>query len=125
MKSPARTSMVRINNGWFGGPGNAAPDVPRDERVLSEQDLKTYAASLSRNGFLGADAWYMNHKANAAYSAKSLQGGVLEMPFSSGRSTTPPARGVTCAAQWIGSADGSRLRPYPRGIGWPRRSHGR
>lgn len=75
---PAPTSMVRAAGGWFGG--GACPDVPRDPDVLTEQDMEAYTAALEHNGFFGPDSWYMNHKANAAYSAKAKNGGRLSMP---------------------------------------------
>jgi len=75
---PAPTAMVRMAGGWFGG--GACPDLPRDSDVLTEQDMEAYAAALERNGFFGPDSWYMNHKSNAAYSAKAKQGGKLAMP---------------------------------------------
>lgn len=65
---PSGTSMVRRNGGWFGILA-AAPDLPRDDDVVSEADLATYAASLARNGFRGPDAYYMNHSANSAWMA--------------------------------------------------------
>lgn len=65
---PAFTSAVRRNGGWFG-PLNAAPDLPRDDDVVSEDDLQVYAQALRRNGFFGPDAYYMNHTANAALVA--------------------------------------------------------
>ena len=34
---PARTAAVRKSGGWFGG--GAAPDLPRDADVITEQDL--------------------------------------------------------------------------------------
>ena len=49
---PAATSSVRKNGGWFG-PLPAAPDLPRDESVLTEQDQRGYADALKRNGFFG------------------------------------------------------------------------
>lgn len=76
---PAVTAHVRKNGGWFAGKG-VAPDVPRDDDVVTEQDLRAYAAALGRNGFFGPDSWYMNHKANAAYAAKAVNGGRLDMP---------------------------------------------
>ena len=76
---PSRTAMVRRDSGWFGGAA-AAPDVPRDGDVLSEQDLCAYAAALQRNGFFGPDSWYMNHAANAAYAGRAVNGGYLDMP---------------------------------------------
>ena len=76
---PAVTAYVRKNKGWFAGKGSA-PDVPRDGDVVTEEDLRAYAAALERNGFFGPDAWYTNHKANAAYTAKAVNGGRLDMP---------------------------------------------
>ncbi len=76
---PWRTAMVRKNSGWFG-PGNAAPDVPRDADVLSEADWLAYTAALTRGGFFGPDSWYMNHAANAAYAEQAVNGGRLAMP---------------------------------------------
>jgi len=76
---PSRTALVRQDGGWFGG-ADAAPDVPRDGDVVSEEDLCAYASALQRNGFFGPDSWYMNHAANAAYAARAVQDGRLDMP---------------------------------------------
>lgn len=65
---PAFTSTVRRQGGWFG-PLNAAPDYPRDEDVVTEEDLQVYAAALRRNGFFGPDSYYMNHAANRDFVA--------------------------------------------------------
>lgn len=62
---PAMTAQVRRQGGWFG-PLDAAPDLPRDADVVSEEDLEIYAEALQRNGFFGPDSYYMNHAANAA-----------------------------------------------------------
>jgi pimeloyl-ACP methyl ester carboxylesterase len=75
---PSFTATVRKAGGWFGGGG--APDLPRDGDVVSEEDLAAYAAALTRNGFFGPDSYYMNHAANAAYAAKAVNGGRLDMP---------------------------------------------
>ena len=75
---PARTALVRINNGWFGG--GAIPSVPRDDDVVTEADLSAYASALARNGFFGPNSYYMNHTANAAYAARAVNGGYLDMP---------------------------------------------
>ena len=76
---PAGTALTRINGGWFG-PLEEAPDVPMDADVVSEEDLRVYAEALGRNGFFGPDAYYMNHAANAAYAARAVNGGRLDMP---------------------------------------------
>ena len=76
---PARTAFVRRQGGWFGGKGRA-PDLPIDPDVLTPEDLDTYAVGLEANGFFGPNAWYMNHKRNAAYAATSVNGGKLSLP---------------------------------------------
>ena len=74
---PAFTSTVRRNGGWFG-PLDAAPDLPMDADVVTEEDLRVYADALAKNGFFGPDSYYMNHTANADYGARGAQR--LELP---------------------------------------------
>jgi pimeloyl-ACP methyl ester carboxylesterase len=76
---PASTARIRKTGGWFGGAA-AAPDVPRDPDVVTEEDLSAYAAALARTGFFGPDSYYMNHAANAAYAARAPNDGRLDMP---------------------------------------------
>ncbi|CAN5221933.1 alpha/beta hydrolase [soil metagenome] len=76
---PTALSQVRRDGGWFRG-GASAPDLPRDERILSESDLAGYVSAYERTGFFGTDSLYMNHKANAAYAAEAVNGGYLDMP---------------------------------------------
>jgi pimeloyl-ACP methyl ester carboxylesterase len=76
---PAATASIRAAGGWFGG-ADVAPDLPRDADVVTEADLRTYAAALDRNGFFGPDSWYLNHGANEAYTATAVDGGTLAMP---------------------------------------------
>lgn len=73
------TAMVRAQGGWFG-PGAPAPDLPRDESLLSQADEDAYTEALTRNGFFGADSWYMNSDANAAYATRALANWRLPMP---------------------------------------------
>jgi soluble epoxide hydrolase / lipid-phosphate phosphatase len=75
---PSFSSMTRRRGGSFGG--GAAPDVPRDADVVTEEDLRAYAAALTRNGFFGPNSYYMNHDRNAAYGAAAKNGGKLDMP---------------------------------------------
>jgi pimeloyl-ACP methyl ester carboxylesterase len=75
---PAFTASVRKAGGWFGG--GRWPDLPRDGDVLTEQDMEAYIAALTRNGFFGPDAWYMNNEANGAYAKRARNGGRLAMP---------------------------------------------
>jgi len=76
---PSRTAEVRRDGGWFGGAGKA-PSLPRDDDVVSEQDLAVYVAALERNGFFGPDSWYMNHARNAEYAKLAENGGRLALP---------------------------------------------
>jgi pimeloyl-ACP methyl ester carboxylesterase len=76
---PSRTAFVRRDGGWFRG-ASSAPDVPRDADVVSDEDLRVYAEALTRNSFFGPDSYYMNHTANAAYAARAVNGGYLDMP---------------------------------------------
>ncbi len=79
---PSPTAYVRTQGGWFGGAG-VVPEVPRDDDVISEAELAHYADGLTRNGFFGPDAYYMNHQANAHYNRPQAMGGppeTLHMP---------------------------------------------
>ena len=79
MGQPSGTAMVRKNNGWFGGLPEA-PALPRDDDVISAEELQVYAEGLSRNGFFGPNSWYMNHQANAAFFESVLNAAILDMP---------------------------------------------
>jgi pimeloyl-ACP methyl ester carboxylesterase len=76
---PSLTARISRDGGWFGGTGRA-PNLPRDEAVLSEDDLRAYVAAFERNGFAGPDSWYVNHARNLQYAARARDGGVLRMP---------------------------------------------
>jgi pimeloyl-ACP methyl ester carboxylesterase len=76
---PAATSFVRSRGGFFGA-GNAAPDVPRDPAVLTEEDEHRYTAALERTGFFGPNSWYLNATANADYAERAKAGWRLTMP---------------------------------------------
>lgn len=76
---PSATASIRSSGGWFGG-ADKAPDIPRDADVVTEADLRTYAAALDRNGFFGPDSWYLNHEANQEYATRATNGGVLDLP---------------------------------------------
>ncbi len=74
---PSATAHTRHDKGWFGG--GEVPDVPRDASVISEDELQIYARHLQENSFFGPDSWYMNHTANAAYTAQASED-QLNMP---------------------------------------------
>lgn len=84
---PTFTATIRKNGGWFPGPNgekggekNGAPEMPLDPATLSEDDARVYADALTANGFFGPNSYYMNTDANAAYGARSPNGGRLDMP---------------------------------------------
>lgn len=76
---PSPTAEVRKHGGWFRGLPRA-PDFPRDDDVISAEDLAAYASALERNGFFGPNSWYMNDKVNEAYALKAKNGGRIDMP---------------------------------------------
>jgi len=76
---PAFTATVRKDGGWFGG-ADEAPDFPRDQDVVTEQELSVYTSALQRNGFFGPNSYYMNHETNGTYAEKALNDGYLDMP---------------------------------------------
>lgn len=76
---PTFTAFVWRDGGYYGG-ADEAPDVDRDEWMITESDLCAYASAFERTGFFGADSWYMNHKRNAAYAATAKNGGRLDLP---------------------------------------------
>jgi pimeloyl-ACP methyl ester carboxylesterase len=76
---PSPLASIRQRGSWFG-PAGRAPDLPLDTDVLSEHEFEQYAAALRRNGFFGPNSWYMNHRRNNDYAARSLNGGKLALP---------------------------------------------
>jgi soluble epoxide hydrolase / lipid-phosphate phosphatase len=78
-RTPAVTANIRARGGWFPGMAGA-PDLPMDEDVVTEADLRIYADGLKRNGFFGPNSYYMNHPANSAYAARRPNGGRIDMP---------------------------------------------
>jgi soluble epoxide hydrolase/lipid-phosphate phosphatase len=78
---PARHSLITRDGGWFGG-ADAAPDTPLSATVFEDNPglHKTVSDAMSRTGFFGATAYYLNHSLNEAYAQKSFNGGFLDMP---------------------------------------------
>jgi len=76
---PTITSGVRARGGWFGHDA-PPPESERDGDIVSEKVLASYVEAYTRNGFFGPDSLYMNSKANAEYTKRSVNGGRLDMP---------------------------------------------
>jgi pimeloyl-ACP methyl ester carboxylesterase len=74
----AFTATARRSHSFFGM--RALPDLPRDNDVVTEEDLSIYVSALERNGFYGPSSWYLNHGVNAKYAMTALNGGYLDMP---------------------------------------------
>jgi pimeloyl-ACP methyl ester carboxylesterase len=74
----AFTATARRNHSFLGI--NPIPDLPRDNDVVSEEDLSVYVSALTRNGFFGPNSWYMNHEVNAGHAMTAQNGGYLDMP---------------------------------------------
>ena len=75
---PARAAQVVANGGWFRG--GRAPDVGREHLLLPPADFDEVVAGLSRSGFRGPCAWYVNDEANVAYARSAPDEGRLAMP---------------------------------------------
>jgi pimeloyl-ACP methyl ester carboxylesterase len=93
-----RTASFHSQGGWFGG-ADRAPDLARDEAVLSEEALCAYTAALQSGGFGGPDAWYLNPERNAAHARQAPDGGRLAMPVLF----------LHAAYDWLCETCGSRL----------------
>ena len=62
----AATAVTRKNGGWFA-PLGGVPESAPDYDVVTDQDIATYTKHLTKNGFFGPNAWYVNGDANQAY----------------------------------------------------------
>jgi pimeloyl-ACP methyl ester carboxylesterase len=125
---PGRTATIRRDGGWFGG-ADRAPDVPLDEAVLTPAECSRYVAALTRNGFAGPDAWYLNHAANAAYATRAPEGGRLAMPvlfLHGAHDTTCETMDSALAAPMRGAcANLTEVVVESPATGWRRRSRWR
>ena len=72
-------SRVTADGGWFGG-SDTLPDLPRDTAILSDPIYADLVESLTRNGFHGPNAYYLNREDNQRYSEQSLHDGALHIP---------------------------------------------
>ena len=74
---PALTAGVVKAGGWFGGA--PPPDIPLAATVLDEKLYQELVEALTRTGFWGATAYYLNHGINREYNLNA-EGKILEMP---------------------------------------------
>jgi soluble epoxide hydrolase / lipid-phosphate phosphatase len=74
----AFTATARRSHSFLGM--SPIPDLPRDDDVVTEEEVSIYVSALERNGFYGPSSWYMNHDVNAEYSTTAKNGGYLDMP---------------------------------------------
>lgn len=77
--APSWLSNVRAQGGWFG-PSGRPPSMPHDADMLPEEDFEAFVAAFRETGFAGADSWYMNDEANAAFAKEASNGGRITLP---------------------------------------------
>jgi soluble epoxide hydrolase/lipid-phosphate phosphatase len=77
---PGPMSRTLRDGGWFGGHPEKLPDIPLENTSLDESLYSNLLKSKKKHGFFGADAYYLNHAANAEYAKSAKNGGVLEFP---------------------------------------------
>ena len=82
---PAPTANVSKDGGRAGGiakPDPAWQRIPIENTVYdSEETFDEFATAMEKTGFWPADAWYLNHERNRAYSlGKWKNNGYLDMP---------------------------------------------
>jgi len=75
----APVATLRANGGWFGS-AHRAPAMSRDESMLDAGSFESLIAAFTSTGYSGADAWYLNDDANAAYAAQAPDFGRLTLP---------------------------------------------
>ena len=75
---PLITAGVTMRGGWFEGDG--PPESEMDTAVLDKISHAQYVKAFTRNGFFGPDSLYMNSRANAEYTSRAVNNGVLDMP---------------------------------------------
>jgi soluble epoxide hydrolase/lipid-phosphate phosphatase len=76
ISQPAFTSNIRKQGGLFGG--NPAPPAEVLPAPLMEGEVyDAFLAATEKTGIYGGCAYYLHHKANAAYSEKAPNGGKL------------------------------------------------
>lgn len=76
---PARTAAVIKHGGWLGGV-EKAPDIPLSATVLDAEMHRELTEALTRTGFWGATAYYLNHDVNRRYNLREGSDWTLKMP---------------------------------------------
>ncbi|PSN71502.1 alpha/beta-hydrolase [Corynespora cassiicola Philippines] len=77
---PSVTSDTFRVGGWFGGHPEKVPDIPLEGTLLDESLYNNLLGHSKKNGFAPANAYYLNHAANAEYAKSEKNNGVLEFP---------------------------------------------
>jgi soluble epoxide hydrolase / lipid-phosphate phosphatase len=76
-RDPQPPFLVTVDG---SGGVSRAPEVELSKTVLDESLFESLEDSLTRNGFFGPTAYYLNHDVNHIYSKSSTNGGVLTVP---------------------------------------------
>ena len=81
---PGLTATVTSAGGWFGGakaPPAALRQIPSSALCLDKELLGEVTYAMTKTGFWSANAWYLNHQRNRAYSLETAKSdGYLNMP---------------------------------------------
>jgi soluble epoxide hydrolase/lipid-phosphate phosphatase len=76
ISKPAFTSIIRRNGGLFGGnPAPPADSLPAP--LLEDEIYNAFVKATQETGVWPGCAYYLNHKANAAYNSEAPNGGNL------------------------------------------------
>ena len=78
--SANRRSLATCARRAAGLARQGAPQMPRDEALLSHSDYDAIVAAFRVTGFSGANAWYLNDDANLAYANEAPNFGRLSLP---------------------------------------------
>lgn len=76
---PARTADVTKNGGWFGGAAKA-PDILVSGSSIDADMHRDLVESMTRSGFWGPTAYYLNHDVNKQSGLCPETHITLEMP---------------------------------------------
>lgn len=76
---PSPSASVRANGGRFGA-AHRAPDIPRDEAMMTQADFDLFVGRFAATGFRGPNAWYLHDDANVRFATSAPDAGRLTLP---------------------------------------------
>ena len=72
------TARVRADGGWFGG-ADAAPDIPADHDVVTEEDLAATPRARAQR-LLRPELVLHEPRGQRGHAARAVNGGDLDLP---------------------------------------------